>query len=79
MAMSADLFQGKSFGLIYGVTEGIIGLGCAVGPWLGGYTFDKTGNYQTILWIAIAATVASCPFAWLAAPRKVRTLPAGRP
>lgn len=75
MAMSADLFQGRSFGLIYGITEAVIGLGCALGPWLGGYTFDKTGSYQTILWIAIAATLASFPFAWLAAPRKVRTFP----
>jgi MFS family permease len=76
MSVSADLFQGRSFGLIYGVTEAIIGLGCALGPWLGGYTFDKTGSYQTILWVSIAAALASCPFAWLAAPRKVRTFPA---
>jgi MFS family permease len=75
MSVSADLFQGRSFGLIYGVTEAVIGLGCAVGPWLGGYTYDRTGSYQTICWIAIAAALVSCPFAWLAAPRKVRTIP----
>ncbi len=78
MSMSADLFQGRSFGLIYGITEAVIGLGCALGPWLGGYTFDKTGSYQMILWVAIAATLLSCPFAWLAAPRKVRTFPASQ-
>ncbi|OPY58335.1 MAG: putative MFS-type transporter YhjX [Syntrophorhabdaceae bacterium PtaU1.Bin034] len=72
MAVAADLFQGRSFGLIYGVAEGVIGLGSAVGPWLGGFTFDKTGSYQTAILISIAAALLSCPFAWLAAPRKVR-------
>jgi MFS family permease len=72
MSVSADLFQGRSFGLIYGVNEAIVGLGSALGAWLGGYTFDVTGSYHTALLISIAAALASCPLVWLAAPRKVR-------
>ena len=72
MAVAADLFQGKSFGLIYGINEAVIGLGSALGPWLGGFVFDRTGTYRIALLIAIGASLASCPFLWMAAPRKVR-------
>lgn len=72
MSVAADLFQGRSFGLIYGVNEAVLGLGAAVGPWLGGFVYDTTGTYQAALIIAIGASVASCPFAWISAPRKVR-------
>jgi MFS family permease len=72
MAIAADLFQGKSFGLIYGVVEATIGAGCALGPWAGGLIFDMTGSYRVALLAAAAACAASCPFAWAAAPRKVR-------
>ena len=78
MSASADLFQGKSYGLIYGVLESVIGLGSALGPWLGGFVFDATGSYGTAFLIAIAACLMSCPFLWIAAPRKVRRrIPAG--
>jgi len=72
MATAADLFQGRSFGLIYGITEAVIGVGCALGPWLGGLIFDVTGSYRIAFLAAIASCAASCPFAWAAAPRKVR-------
>jgi MFS family permease len=72
MSVAADLFQGKSFGLIYGINEAVIGLGSALGPWLGGFVFDRTGTYRIALLIAIGASLASCPFLWMAAPRKVR-------
>jgi MFS family permease len=72
MSTSADLFQGKSFGLLYGIFESVIGLGAALGPWLGGFVFDVTGSYRTAFLIAIAACLLSCPFVWIAAPRKVR-------
>ncbi len=72
MSVAADLFQGKSFGFIYGINEAIIGLGSALGPWLGGFIFDCTGTYRIALLISIGASLASCPFLWIAAPRKVR-------
>jgi len=72
MSVAADLFQGKSFGLIYGINEAVLGIGAALGPWLGGFVFDATGNYRLALLIVAATALASCPFIWMAAPRKVR-------
>jgi MFS family permease len=72
MSVAADLFQGRSFGLVYGINEGVLGLGSALGPWLGGFVYDTTGTYHMALVIAIGAAMASCPFAWMSAPRKVR-------
>ncbi len=74
MSVAADLFAGRSFGLIYGINEAVIGMGSALGPWLGGFVFDQTGSYRIALLIAFAATLASCPFVWMAAPRKVRRI-----
>ncbi|MBA4417757.1 MAG: hypothetical protein C0392_07585 [Syntrophus sp. (in: bacteria)] len=44
MSVAADLFAGRSFGLIYGINEAVIGMGSALGPWLGGFVFDQTGR-----------------------------------
>jgi len=49
-----------------------------LGPLLGVFVFDATGRYRTAFLIAIAACLMSCPFLWIAAPRKVRRrIPAG--
>jgi MFS family permease len=74
MSVSADLFHGRSYGLIYGVLEGTIGVGAALGSWLAGYMFDRTGSYQGAFAVAIAAIVLSCGFIWMVAPRKVRRM-----
>lgn len=74
MSVSADLFQGRTFGMIYGITEATIGLGSAIAPWLGGIIFDRTGSYQLAFVTAMAAILLSCAFVWLAAPRKVRAV-----
>jgi predicted MFS family arabinose efflux permease len=44
----ADIFGLRSFGLIYGVAGCGFTLGAAVGPWVAGYLFDLTGNYQPV-------------------------------
>lgn len=72
MSVAADLFQGRGFGLIYGILEGVIGIGGALGAWMPGFIFDKTQSYQWAFGLAAFMTIASCLFVWLAAPRKVR-------
>jgi MFS family permease len=72
MSVAADLFQGKSFGLIYGILEGLIGIGAAFGAWVPGFIFDNTESYQWAFVLAASVTILSCLFVWLAAPRKVR-------
>ena len=70
MAISADLFKGKGFGLIYGMVEGGVGIAGALGAWIGGFVFDTTGSYQWAFLLAIVLFIISIVFVWLAAPRK---------
>lgn len=72
MAVAADLFQGKRFGSIYGVLEAAIGTGSATGAWVAGFIFDITGSYRPAFILSIVASLLSCVFVWMAAPRKVR-------
>jgi len=73
-ATSADMFQGKSFGIINGFITMGYGLGGIVGPWLGGFIFDITKSYSIALIIAILATCLAFTLLWIAAPRKIRRL-----
>jgi MFS family permease len=72
MAVAADLFKGKIFGLIYGFVEAGIGIAGAFGAWIAGFIFDKTQSYQLAFILAIVTFLLSCIFCWLAAPRKYR-------
>lgn len=72
MAVAADLFRGKIFGLIYGFVEAGVGIGAAFGAWVAGFIFDETRRYQIAFVLVIAALLLSCIFIWLAAPRKFR-------
>jgi MFS family permease len=74
MAVSADLFKGKIFGLIYGFVEASVGVGAAIGSWFAGFIFDKTQSYQLAFVLVIVVLSLSCIFIWMAAPRKYRGL-----
>jgi MFS family permease len=58
-AISADIFHGKHFGAIFGYFTFSIGLGGAVGAWLGGYLFDVTHSYAVPFWVALACLIVS--------------------
>jgi len=72
MSISGDLYKGKNFGLIYGMVEGNIGVGAAVGTWVGGYIFDQTQNYFWAFILAILISFISILLVWYIAPRKFR-------
>jgi MFS family permease len=72
MSITGDLYKGKNFGLIYGMVEGAIGLGSALGAWVAGYIFDQTQNYLWAFVLAILLNLISILLVWLAAPRKLR-------
>ncbi len=74
MAVAADLFQGRTIGLIYGLLEGVLGIGAAFGSWVAGFIFDKTQSYQWAFILAVSVSILSCLFVWVAAPRKVRQI-----
>ncbi|HEX7785824.1 MAG TPA: MFS transporter [Methylomirabilota bacterium] len=76
-AIPAEIFQGRHYGSIFGTLMLSSIAGGAVGPWLTGVLYDRTGSYTLPFWIAIGCCVASAVTIWLAAPRKVRAV-AGR-
>jgi MFS family permease len=74
MASAADLFHGPAIGTIYGLVEGSVGVGGAIGSWIGGYVFDQTGSYQWAFGVATMAAAVSGVTIWAAAPGKGRAL-----
>jgi predicted MFS family arabinose efflux permease len=70
-AISADIFHGRHFGAIFGYFTFSIGLGGAIGAWLGGFLFDVTHSYVVPFWVSLACLVVSV-FIVLAGSRIVK-------
>ena len=66
----ADVFHGRRYGIISGLPLTGMGLGGAIGPWLGGYIYDLSGSYTGAVMGSIGCFALSCVAYWLAAPRK---------
>lgn len=64
-AISIDVFQGKNFGAIFGFFTLSVGIGGAIGAWLGGYIFDVTQSYQTAFSISLGCLIVSIFIVWL--------------
>jgi MFS family permease len=76
-AIPAEIFQGRSYGTIFGTLMLAAIAGGAAGPWVTGVLHDATGSYALAFWIAIGCSALSAGAIWLAGPRKVRAV-AGR-
>ncbi len=63
-AKTADLFQGKHLGAIFGVISIGTGLGAAVGSWASGWIFDLTGSYRLAFVLSIASYLGGCVTCW---------------
>jgi MFS family permease len=72
---AADLFQGRSFGSIYGLLWLGSGIGSSIGPWASGALFDATGTYAASYVMSFVAAFLSIAAFWLAGPRQVRQVP----
>jgi MFS family permease len=72
MSITGDLYKGKNFGLIYGMVEGTIGLGSALGAWVAGYIFDQTQNYLWRFVFGILFNLISILLVWFIVPRRFR-------
>lgn len=77
VASTADLFHGRHFGAIAGMMLAGMGVGGAIGPWLGGYIYDVTGSYTIAFILAMVCYGISCIAVWIAAPRNAAKLRAG--
>lgn len=72
MSIAADLYKGRNFGWIYGTLEGVLGIGAALGAYVGGPIFDWTGNYFWAFILIVVFNLVSIPLVWFVAPRKFR-------
>lgn len=79
VASIADIFQGAHFGSILGITTLGYGIGGAIGPWLGGYIFDKMGNYIPAFALSMLSMLAGYVLLLIAAPRKIRRVGRAKP
>jgi len=67
---AADLFAGKHFGAINGMVLSGMGVGGALGPWLGGFLHDLLGSYRYAFGLAMVSFILSAIAFYLAAPRR---------
>ena len=73
--ISADFFEGRAYGGIFGSIMLINGIGGALGVWFAGFLFDQIGSYVPFFVILIACCTVSCMNIWWVAPRKIRRVP----
>ena len=71
-ATVGDLFSGNSLGRIMGTFSTGWGFGGALGPYLGGYFYDRTGNYTIPLILAMVSLSVGILGIWMSAPRRRR-------
>ena len=75
-AMASDRFSGPSFGAIVGVGLLASAVGSALGPWLAGWLFDRTGGYAWALVMTALSGVCAAAAGWKL--RRLRLHPAVR-
>jgi len=73
-SIGADIFLGRSFGLIFATISIGGGLGGAAGSYSSGFLRDAAGTYTVPFLLVVATLWTSCLFVWLAAPRKIRRM-----
>jgi MFS family permease len=66
-ALTADIFSGKGFGSILGYSTVAVGVGGALGSWLGGVYYDRTGSYLVSFGLSALVLSLSDICIWLAA------------
>ncbi len=70
-AITADIFSGKGFGAILGYSVISVGLGGALGSWLGGVFFDLSGSYLISFALSTFVLILSDVCIWLSSMRGV--------
>lgn len=73
-SVCADIFIGKSFGLIFAMIAIGGGLGGATGSYMAGLLHDASGTYIVPFMVFLFTLSASCALIWFASPRKIRIM-----
>lgn len=68
--VSANIYQGRSFGVIFGFITLIGQVLGSPGAWLGGYLFDIRGNYNLAFTLALLSSALSCVLMWAVGIKK---------
>ena len=71
---TGDLFPGKLLGRILGIMTIGFGLGGALGPYVGGYFYDRTGGYAIPFLLALLSLGAGILGIWMATTYHRKTL-----
>jgi MFS family permease len=71
-AIASQLFQGRRFGVIYGILSIGNGIGGGVAPWFGGAIHDLTGSYRVAVLNAVGFCAMGAACFWLARPPRRR-------
>jgi MFS family permease len=72
-----DIFHGRNIGAISSLIVTGLGIGGAIGPWLGGYIYDLTSSYTVAFYIVLGAYLVGGACFLMAAPRKAAQIRAG--
>ena len=59
-SMAAGHFGGPMFGTIFGAISLAHGLGTALGPWMAGALYDRTGDYRVPFLLAMLSLAVAC-------------------
>jgi len=73
--ITADLFEGRAYGGIFGWLMMLVAMGGAFGAWFAGLLHDYLGSYRLVFVILMVITFFSCLCVWWAAPRRIRAVP----
>jgi MFS family permease len=71
-AVTAEIFEGRQFGAIFGTVMLAAIAGGAAGPLVVGVLYDRLGSDVPGFIVAGGSSVVSAIAIWLAAPRRVR-------
>ena len=77
-AAITDVLRGDRVGAAIGFIWFGFAAGGTIGPWLGGWIFELTGNYVPAFIVAITFFVIGCSSVWLAAPRRLDSIIPGK-
>ena len=73
-AITADIFMGRNYGVIFALIAIGGGIGGATGTYVSGLLRDISGTYMTSLSLCAISLVTSCVLIFLAGPGKVRKM-----
>jgi len=74
-SISADIFEGPHFGIIFGTLMVAAIAGGTTGLWRTGITYDVMGSYPPAFSIIVAVSALSTLAIWRAAPRTIFLVP----